>query len=934
MLTKRLGLAIPVVASLLAPGLVLAQNLLPSDNAFVQLSSNNLGQNNGHLQVQYSVNGQNVNQSTVSLIRFDLSPLLKSTPAVSSTDVQSANLILFVDSGGAAGNVTVCELVATPVWSSASVTGNTTPGCSTQTAVFTVTSSQVQKGAFISIPITMIVQSWLSSGTVNNGIELVADAPTGGANPENIQFASLANNGQGFAPMIEVVLNTGVTTISTGSGLLVNGGAGPAAGTDTLAIDPGVVATNSSVSSAVAAGVTTAENAANAALANFAINLSSAFLSLAGGTVTGAVEAKALNSDTTLQILSQDVLKADTSNNSAIGLGAMTSTTGSDNTATGSSSLKANKTGSRNTGHGSGSLSSNTSGNDNTAHGWNTLKNVSEGNYNTAVGSGAMSSESLGNNNVAHGKEALKLHTSGDDNTAIGTQAGMNLQTGTKNILFGKLAGQNLKSTESSNILINHDGETGDNNTIRFGNDIDQKKAYIAGIYETDHSQNTKAKHVLIDTTTGQLGIDPNAAQTSVSSVSPGTGLTTAANSTADSPVLAVDTKVIAQQTDVATAQAAAQTAAQGYAATAQAAAQAASLSLASGGTVAAPVTVQAAVEAQTLNSDNTFQIQKQDVLKADANLNTASGFNVLKAIKTGIQNTGHGEEALKSEISGNNNVAHGLQALMSHTSGDDNTAIGTQAGMNLQTGIKNLLFGKLAGQNLKSNESSNILINHDGVTGDNNTIRIGNDTDQKKAYIAGVWSRTANTDAIPVVIDSTGNLGTVASSRRYKEDIHDMGAASDALLRLRPVTFRYKKPDGDGSKPVQYGLIAEEVAEVYPDLVVHGKDGQVETVQYYKLDAMLLNEVQKLSRANAADQAEITTLRSQLTEQLKQAQEQQAAIKQLLKQVQSIQATVAAGRPARARVASTAAKKKAKPAANQPASQLIASAGRSVTGE
>jgi polyhydroxyalkanoate synthesis regulator phasin len=88
--------------------------------------------------------------------------------------------------------------------------------------------------------------------------------------------------------------------------------------------------------------------------------------------------------------------------------------------------------------------------------------------------------------------------------------------------------------------------------------------------------------------------------------------------------------------------------------------------------------------------------------------------------------------------------------------------------------------------------------------------------------------------------------MGTISSSRRYKEDIHDMADASRNLFRLRPVTFRYKKPYSDGSKPIDYGLIAEEVNEIYPDLVVKNKEGQIETVQYQKLTPMLLNEVQK----------------------------------------------------------------------------------------
>jgi len=164
----------------------------------------------------------------------------------------------------------------------------------------------------------------------------------------------------------------------------------------------------------------------------------------------------------------------------------------------------------------------------------------------------------------------------------------------------------------------------------------------------------------------------------------------------------------------------------------------------------------------------------------------------------------------------------------------------------------------------------------------------------QTATYIAGISGVTTSlNNAVSVLIDSNGNLGTISSSRRYKEDIHDMGAASNGLLRLRPVTFRYKKPYADGSKPIQYGLVAEEVADVYPDLVVRGKDGEVETVQYYKLDAMLLNEIQKLAKehtadqaemqklgeAHAADQAENAKLESQVAEQRKQAQEQQAAM-------------------------------------------------------
>ena len=118
----------------------------------------------------------------------------------------------------------------------------------------------------------------------------------------------------------------------------------------------------------------------------------------------------------------------------------------------------------------------------------------------------------------------------------------------------------------------------------------------------------------------------------------------------------------------------------------------------------------------------------------------------------------------------------------------------------------------------------------------------------QTKAFIAGVRGiTTVNANAIPVMIDSAGQLGTVSSSRRFKEEIREMADASRRLLQLRPVTFRYKQPFGDGSKPLQYGLIAEEVAEVFPELAVRTADGQIETVHYQMLSVLLLNELQRL---------------------------------------------------------------------------------------
>lgn len=274
--------------------------------------------------------------------------------------------------------------------------------------------------------------------------------------------------------------------------------------------------------------------------------------------------------------------------------------------------------------------------------------------------------------------------------------------------------------------------------------------------------------------------------------------------------------------------------------------------------------------------------------------LNTGVGDGALENNTTGRSNTAVGE-ALHSNTTGDYNTAIGFDALFNNTTGSGNTAVGEFAMGNpftaaIFTGSGNTAIGLLAGSAFTGSESSNIDIKNQGVAGDSGIIRIGTAGQQTATFIAGITGvTTGSSTTSTVLVDNNGQLGTIASSRRYKDDIRDMGAASDGLLRLRPVTFRYKKPYADGSKPIQFGLIAEEVAEVYPDLVVRGQDGQVETVQYYKLDAMLLNEVQKLAKQHATDQGEIAQLRSQIAEQ-------QSAMEQLQAQVRVIRAALAGG--------------------------------------
>jgi hypothetical protein len=143
--------------------------------------------------------------------------------------------------------------------------------------------------------------------------------------------------------------------------------------------------------------------------------------------------------------------------------------------------------------------------------------------------------------------------------------------------------------------------------------------------------------------------------------------------------------------------------------------------------------------------------------------------------------------------------------------------------------------------------------------------IRIGSAGTHSRFFAAGVVGVTTGEAAIPVLIDGNGQLGTTSSSRRFKENIEDMGEASSALLQLRPVTFRYRQAQNDGSKPPEYGLIAEEVAEVFPDLVVRDAGGRVETIQYQKLTPLLLNEVLKQNRHILRQDEAIRVLQAEL---------------------------------------------------------------------
>jgi trimeric autotransporter adhesin len=270
---------------------------------------------------------------------------------------------------------------------------------------------------------------------------------------------------------------------------------------------------------------------------------------------------------------------------------------------------------------------------------------------------------------------------------------------------------------------------------------------------------------------------------------------------------------------------------------------------------------------------------------------NTAIGANALLQNRGG-GNTAMGKDALWGNRVGQANVAVGQGALASNTFSDNNTAIGFQA-LIMSDGGANVALGFRAGSNLSFGDNNNIDIANEGITGDANTIRIGAGL-QTKTFIAGIRGRTTgNANAIPVLIDSAGQLGTASSSRRFKNDIKSMDKTSEVILALKPVTFHYKT---DNTNTAQFGLIAEEVAAVNPDLVVRDENGEIYTVRYDAVNAMLLNEFLKEHRKVQEQAATILQLKHELESRLAGQQNQIEALKSAL---QKVSAKIEIRRPA-----------------------------------
>lgn len=458
------------------------------------------------------------------------------------------------------------------------------------------------------------------------------------------------------------------------------------------------------------------------------------------------------------------------------------------------------------------------SGFDNTQVGNGALFSNTTGQANTATGTGALYANTTGLGNTATGLSALSDNTTGSQNTAMGLVALSSNIAGIRNTAVGSTAlSANLAS---GNTAIGASALTA--NTSGFLNTASGQSALAANTTGTENtatgSESLYSNTIGIgNTATGTTALFSNT--TGVLNVATG-ALALYSNQTGDENVAIGNSALLSNETGGSNV-------AVGYGA------------LAFGDAVNALTAV--GYEALRDNTTGTF--------------NTAVGYQALLETNDGANNTAVGYRALVNNVSGNYNTGIGQGALGDCT-GDQNTAIGRDALSNVTTGDFNIGIGYQAGDTL-STGNNNIYIGNTGAN-ESNTVRIGNLT-HTSAFIPGIHSSTS-TSGIPVLVNSSGKLGTTTSSRRFKTDIESIGDTSGALLRLRPVSFRYNQDiDPEGIK--QYGLIAEEVAQVMPDLIVEGDDGKPYTVKYHLLTTLLLNELQRQDRRVADQQQELVQL-------------------------------------------------------------------------
>jgi len=461
--------------------------------------------------------------------------------------------------------------------------------------------------------------------------------------------------------------------------------------------------------------------------------------------------------------------------------------------------------------------------NQNTAEGDDSLFSLTSGINNTALGYNALYRDTTGSDNTAAGREALYSNTTGSFNTAIGVFSLVGNTTGQGNTAVGSIALKD-NSTGSYNTAIGY--YSLNHNTTASGNTATGANALFSNT--TGTSNTADGLNALYRNTTGSrnvatgsaalysntLGIDNTA--TGVNALYFNTG-----NYNTATGYQALESNTTG-----------ANNAAHGLNA----------LNANTTGNSNSANGAYALYENTTGNSNtaNGYQALLNNTTGFN---NVANGATALSSNTSGSSNTANGYQGLNANTTGINNVANGAAALYANTTGGRNTAEGYQVLMNNTTGNYNTAFGNGAGVNLTTG-SNNIDIANGGVAGESGVIRIGTAGTQTATYIAGI-AGTPIAGGAPGAISNADQLGTRASSARFKEKIEDMDKASEAIFALEPVAFQYKR-ELDPAQSPQFGLVAEQVEKVSHNLVTCDAQGKPYTVRYEAVNAMLLNEFLK----------------------------------------------------------------------------------------
>ena len=456
------------------------------------------------------------------------------------------------------------------------------------------------------------------------------------------------------------------------------------------------------------------------------------------------------------------------------------SMTGALNSGFGNSALTAITTGNNNTAVGTNALAANTTGSNNTATGTGALAVNTTGTNNTAVGTGALTANTIGQRNTAIGTNTLTSNTIGLSNTAVGYDA-----------LFTNVQGQSNTAVGRNTLRLN----VASSNTAVGDNAL---------ATNTTGSRNTAVGVVALENNTiGRFN--------------------TAVGDNALNSLQDDDDNVAVGASALLFATTGRQNTAVGTSA----------MQNMNGGSFNTAVGAICMVD--NITGSNNVAVGFGVFSNGEENVMIGSSSGALSQETVGV-----GFGCLVNNVS-ERNVALGWRAMAVPTTGaNDNVAVGHQA-LRFSKGNFNVGIGKDAGLASTLNTSNNnIYISNLGAD-ESNTIRIGNT--HTACYIQGIYNQTYGGTNAPVIVDNTGKLGTMASTRRVKHNIADMNDQSADILNLRPVTFAYNH---DATETTQYGLIAEEVDQIFPGIVVYDADGQPQTVQYHVLPVLLLNELKK----------------------------------------------------------------------------------------